>query len=227
MKLLSVVLARTAWLFDFGQFNPKGLNLWPVCERLIEKYHFAAHPKHLLDLDEDKSLAFKVGSFTNAKRESVTINFSIYNNGLAVDAYSSTDDSADFLQQVTGFVATEFGLIIPPDVYRLSLSQLEVESEFALSAVHPALLTIAQTLSSCASTVDGKPRNFDFGALQLWAEDWNPTTAPAYFRFERKIGQPFSSNHYFSQAALKTQEHFELLKLFEDAFKKPPVIARP
>jgi hypothetical protein len=221
MKLISPLLGRSIWLFDFAEFNPKGLNLWPVCEWLIQKYRFSAYPKNLLDQssEKEKALAFQAGSFVNSKGANVLVSISIYNNGLIADASSSTDDADEFLQQAAGEIAKNFGPTVPPNVGRAYLSQLEVESEFSFVTFNPKIAPLLESLSASVTTVDRKPRKFDFGALQFWNEDTNPVTSPAYFRFERKIGLPFSSNRYFSQAALKTHEHLEFLKTLESVFK--------
>lgn len=219
MKLISVPMARSIWMFDLAEFNPKGLNLWPVCEWLIEKYHFSAYPKNLLDLSPEKTLTFKAGSFVNSKAENVLISLTIFNNGLSAETISSTDDSDEFLQQAAGEISKNFGMTVPPSVARGYVSQLEIESKISLSGANPTLAKLIDLLSASVSPADGKPRKYDFGVLQFWTEDTNPATSPAYFRFERKIGLPFSSNRYFSQSALKTHEHLEFLKAFENAFK--------
>jgi hypothetical protein len=213
-------MARTVWLFDLTQFNPKGLNLWPVCEWLIKKYRFASFPKNLLDVNSEKALTFQAGSFVNSKGENVLVSLAVYNNGLAADVSSSTDDSDEFLKEVAAEISKNFGLSVPSSAGKAYVSQLEAEFQFSLAAVNPKLASLAELLSATVKPIDGKRKEFDFGVLHLWTEDTNPTTSPAPFRFERKIGLPFSSNRYFSQAALKTQEHREFLERFEAAF--PP-----
>jgi hypothetical protein len=219
MKLLSVNMARSVWIFDLGQFNPKGLNLWPVCEWLINRYKFAGYPKNLLDLDSEKALAFRVGSFRNSKGETVVVALSIYNNGIAADASSSTDDSTEFLQEVAGLVAQEFGLVVPPNVGRAYVSQFYVECDLSLFITRPTVAELTEILNSGVAPIDGKPRKFDFGALQFWTDDWDPASSPAYFRFERRVGVPFSRNQYFSQAALKTREHLAFLEKLESTLR--------
>jgi hypothetical protein len=215
MEIISVALARTILLFDVSQFNPKGLNLWPVCEKLIEKYHFAKAPKNLLDLDEQKALSFKFGSFVNSKGVDISISFSIFNNGFVLDSLSSTDDTDECLDGIIEWVARDYGLKLPPGAGRGYLSQLELESNFSFAKINPQVASLMKTLSTTVPTVDGKPHNFDFGVLQFWTDDVNPATSPAYFRFERKIGSPFHLNRYFSQAALKTNDHKDFLGQFE------------
>jgi hypothetical protein len=219
MKLISVLMARTVLFFDFAAFNPKGLNLWPVCEWLAKKYQFASSPKNLLDVNSDKALSFQAGSFVNSKAENVLVSLAVYNNGLSADVSSSTDDSDEFLREVTTEVSKEFGFTVSSNARRAYVSQVEIESQFSLEVLNPKLATLAELLSATVKPIDGKRKEFDFGVLHLWTEDTNPTSSPAYYRFERKIGLPFSSNRYFSQAALKTDEHREFLEKFEAALR--------
>ena len=219
MKQIAVLLARSVWQFDMAQLNPGGMNLWPACEWLIKKYQFAVHPKNILDVNNEKALAFQAGAFINSKGSDVLVSLAVFANGFVVDASSSTDDSDEFLQNVATEISQNFRLTVPPNIGKAYISQVEVESQFSLAAVDPKLLTLAESLDAKVRTVDGKPRRFDFGVLQFWTEDVNATTAPAYFRFERKLGLPFSSNRYFSQAALRTKEHYAFLEELEIAFK--------
>jgi hypothetical protein len=218
MKPVAVIMARTVLLFDFVVFNQKGLNLWPLYEWVAKKYQFASSPKNVLDVSSDKALSFQAGSFVNSKGENILVTFAIYSNGLTVDVSSSTDDSDEFLQELTAAISKEFGFTVPSNAGRAYVSQLDVEMQFSLEAVNPRLAKLANMLGSIVKPIDGKRREFDFGALNLWNEDMNVATSPAYFRFERKIGLPFSSNRYFSQAALKTDEHLQFLESFESAF---------
>jgi hypothetical protein len=219
MKLIVVSMARTVLLFDFAEFNPKGLNLWPACEWLVKKYQFASSPKNLLDLNSDKALSFQAGSFVNSKHENILVSLAIYSNGLSADVSSSTDDSDEFLNEVAAGLSKEFGLTVPSNAGRAYVSQLDVEMQFSPHAVNPRLSILADLLSATVKPIDGKRKEFDFGALHLWTEDVNPLTSPAPFRFERKLGLPFSSNRFFSQAALKTNEHRDFLQEFEAAFR--------
>ena len=228
MRLISVSLARTVWFFDLAQFNPKGINLWPVCESLVKKYQFSAYPKNLLDTNAEKAPAFVAGSYINSAGTNIVVSLSVYNNGLAAEASSSTDDSDAFLQEVVTTTVKDFDLVTPPSGGKIHVSQLDVElPDFSVAAINPELQRLAAMLSDRVATVDGGRRNFEFGTLHFWTEDTNPATSPAIFRFERKIGLPFSSNRFFSQAALRTQEHLEFLQHMEESFKKTPVTARP
>jgi len=219
MKVRYVVLARSLWMFDLNLLNPKGLSWQGVLERLTERYKFAKAPKHLLDLNEQKNLAFQLGTFINSKNLPISIAFYVYNNGFSAETQSSTDDATEFLEEMTSWITKEYGFVVPPDLRRGYVSQVEVECDTPLTALNPKLSAFLHEIERRVKTIDGKPRQFDVGAIQCFTEDVNQMMAPAVFRFERKWGSPFASNQYFTQSALETGEHIELLNKLEQLLR--------
>jgi hypothetical protein len=220
MKVLYVGLARSIWLFDLGLMNPKGVSLQGLIDLLKEKYRFAKAPKNALDLDEQKALSFRSGTFTNSKGIPVIVGFSIYNDGFTAETLSSTDDSTEFLLELAGWMKVECGFSLPEDVRKAYVGQIDFESEGSLLGLNTGLTNFLKALEARYSPVDKKPRQFDAAGLSFWTEDVNKPTSPAIFKFERKMGAPFSSNHYFSQAPLETQSHIEVLQELETLLKK-------
>lgn len=221
MKILSVGQARTLWMFDLGLLNPRGLSLHRALEQLAEKYKFSKAPKNPLDLNEQKALAFQAGTFVNSKKSAVHISFTIYNNGFSAETQSSTDDSTEFLEEIAAWIVKEHGMVAPSslDLKKAYLSQVDVESDTPLVVLNPKLTPFLRLIEERTKTADGKPRQFDLGAIQCWTEDVTQQMAPALFRFERKWGLPFASNRYFTQSALETQPHIDLLNDLEKVLK--------
>jgi hypothetical protein len=219
MKILYVGLARSIWLFDFNLLNPKGLSLQGVIDGLRQKYHFAKAPKNALDLDERKALAFKSGTFTNSKGIPVLTAFTIYNDGFAAETLASTDDSTEFLVEVSDWINKEFGLVVPQPVRKAYVGQIDFESDVSLLALDPRLEGLVDSIEHRYIPPDGKARHFDFAGISFWTEDANLPLAPAMIKVERKIGSPFSSNHYFSQTPLETQQHIEFLHELEQILR--------
>jgi hypothetical protein len=211
MNILYVGLARSIWLFDFSLLNPKGMSLQGVIDGLKEKYGFAKAPKNILDLDERKALAFKSGTFVNSKGIPVVTAFTIYNDGFAAETLSSTDDSSEFLAAVSEWIKKDFGLVVPQSVRKAYVGQIDFESDVPLIALDPRLSGFIKSIEREYNPADGKSLEFEFSGISFWTEDVNQPLAPAMFKVERKIGAPFSSNHYFSQTPLETQKHIELL----------------
>jgi len=220
MKVRYVALARSLWAFDLNLLNPKGVSWQGVFEPLIARYKFAKAPRHLLDVNEQKNLAFQSGTFVNSKNEPIGVTLIIYNNGISAETQSSTDDANEFLKDLSSWMAREHGLIVPADINKGYVSQVEVECDTPLVALNPELPAFLRNMDRQVKTIDGKPRQFDFAAIQCFTEDVNQMWAPAVFRFERKWGSPFSSNIYFTQSALETREHIEVLNELEQLLKK-------
>lgn len=62
MKLLSIHLARSIWLGQLIDFNPKGRNLYPfLVPSLVNSYKFKKFPLPNEKLDEVKGIKFEQG----------------------------------------------------------------------------------------------------------------------------------------------------------------------
>ena len=199
--------------------NPTGKSLQPVIDGIKEKYQFAIAPKNPLDFDDTKSLSFKSGTFVNARGVPVVVGLQIYKDGLVVDTLSSSDDSTEFLEKTSKWLNDQFGLSLPPNVRKAYVSQIDFESDVSLMTLNPRFSQFLKLLEKHYKPSDGKLRQFELTSVNCWTEDTNQAGAPAPFKFERKIGPPFSSNHYFSQAPLETEPHIQLLTEFEQMLK--------
>lgn|SRR5690348_16805275 len=218
MKVLFVGMARSIWLFEFARLNPKGMYLQPMIEALTARYVFAKAPKNLLDVT-DNALVFKSGRFVNSKGVSVLVAFSIYDDGLIGETLSSTDDSTEFLNDVTGWAKNQFNLVTPSEVRKAYASQIVFECDTPLMALSPKITQLVRSVQARYTPVDGKSREFDFTGLSFWTEDVTKPLAPGILKIERKIGAPFAQNMYFSQAPFETRSHIELLTELEALLK--------
>lgn len=219
MKVLFVGLARSLWLFDFNMFNPKGLNPQPALEEIGKRYQFAKVPRNMLDFDENKGLPFKAGTFVNSKGISLLVSFTIYLDGFVADTASSTDDSTEFLVDVTGWLGRDFGFVVPAGIKKAWVSQIDFECDLPFTDLNPALTKIVKFLESHVKAPDSQSKKFDLGGLHFWTEDITKPGAPATVKFERKYQTSFSDHHYFSQAPLQTQDHEELLLELEKVLR--------
>lgn len=217
MKLLSVEIARSIWMFDLGLLNPKGISFQDSFEKLGARYQFSKFPRNLLDLNEQKALAFQVGTFVNSAKVPITVSFNVYNNGFVAETLSTTDDATEFLQDLTKWLAKEFDFAVPSgnNLHKGHLSQVGVELETSLSPLNPKIAAFVERLNAQFRSVDGKPKRFDIASVSFWTEEFGEPNAPSSFRLERKWGKQFTSNQYFSQAPLETRQHLDLLREFE------------
>ena len=209
MKLLSVGLARAMSFLDMNELNPGGKDVFThLLPALLDDYKFKTYPKPGDDLSQGMKLMN--GEFVKEDGTVLAINITIFSDGIAADTFSSTKDSEDFLETALGDLP-ELGFAYDPEMVRRKtyLSQVNVKCSRPLRVLNPRLADFASRVSSAVGgTV------FDVSAIELWP-DQTLAYKPANFSFQRKIGDPHDSNRYWSQAALPTDKHLELLEEFE------------
>src|SRR2546421_4795962 len=101
MKLLSVLTARTIWLIEARELNPRGKNLrHTLIPALTERYGFLKYPPPDYDLRKEaneEGMVFQGGNFKNSQGEAVMVNLTIFEDGIVAETRSSTTDTDDFL----------------------------------------------------------------------------------------------------------------------------------
>ena len=125
MKLVQIKLARSIWLFDIRDLNPKGKDLVAELVEWIEgKYSFAVAPDPDNPMGEAASaksaappqqpaphgpggMTFQRGRFQAQEEIFVEISsLTIYDDGVVVDTTSSTEDGDRFADDLLGHAAT-------------------------------------------------------------------------------------------------------------------------
>jgi len=210
MELISVQLARSTWLADVNEFNPRGLNLFArLVPNLIEEYKFKVFPKEGDDFAQ--GMKFSKGEYVNQNGEALMVELVIFNDGVVDDTNASTQNSDDFLKGIAESLPN-LGLSYNPEMIRtrVYLSQVFVRCSARMSAVSQKLSDFGRRLSGAV----GQQSHFEFSAFEFWP-DQTQSFKPAIFSFQRKTGTAFSENRYWSQAALPTDKHLELLDELE------------
>jgi len=214
MELLNVIKARTVWLFDINDLNPKGKHIGQeFIKWLAESYKFSKVPSSSLDLDDTKALAFLFGGF-GVGEETITIDLRIYPDGAVADSRSSTDHTDAFLKNVLELAEKKFGLTRRLDMVRkvIHLSELSVRCKHSLSGLNPKLKDIALKLSSLTGIPDRY--SFDLFGIGFWNDPQFPSGL-SHFRIEKTLNVPASENRYYSVAPLKTSDHLAILDELE------------
>lgn len=215
MKLLSINLARALWFCPIFELNPKGKSLSPVLPLLVDTYKFKKMPPPQEMLDVSKGIKFEGGEFRNSKGNEVALNFTVYNEGFAVDTRSSTKDSDAFLEELLTRISKDFDLPHYEQVIRKKnyLSQVYIYLEKSLELFSPKFREISKYLTDSSSL------HFEIGSIifspdpATIAQATIPSQAP--FTIERVIGVPFAENKYYSSSGLETDQHLELLSRLE------------
>jgi hypothetical protein len=211
MELKTVQRARSIWLLDLQELNPRGKAVGiDLIEWLKDAYQFSKVPKDPNDLDDTKALFFGGGQFQVREEIFIDAELRIYNDGLVADTRESTESSDLLLSDVFESAAKEFSLAYKPEMVRkkMYLSELIVSTEKSLAVLNPKLNQFAEKLTEAIE--DKLP--VELAGVSFWS-----ATSPnlLHFRFERKWGADFPENRYYSRAPLPTAKHQELLNELE------------
>lgn len=219
MKLLSVNLARALWFCPVQELNPRGKSLYQIIPYLIDKYRFKVFPSDKEVPDENKGIKFEDGEFLTSANELISINLTIFADGLVADSRYSTDESDAFLTDMLMNLSKDHSfphheLIIRRTGY---VSQLYVSTDKSLELINPRLKKISEYL---CNNVKGFGENFfELGGIYFWP-DQTLINKPFNFTFERVLNVPFSENRYYTGAPLQTDNHIELLDIIENILSK-------
>lgn len=216
MKLLSVQQARSVWLFNLNDLNPRGKAIErDALKEIGSRYQFSTIPdlKALLDARENnKPVIFPDGIFKHGDDE-IGVALLMYRDGFIADTRSSTVACDAFLHDLLTWISEEFLLVHYEKVIRkkVYVSELYLRFEKSLNLVNPVFAKICEFLTNKGYRAGTTP--IELGVLQFW-EDM-PSTAQLNFRLERAVGSPFSEQRFFSSSALSTDDHLALLELCE------------
>ena len=205
MQLLSVQLARSTWFFDIAETNPRGKNIFlDLVPSLVEEFEFKVVPQENGDFKD--GIKFTSGTFTNSRGDHLQVSLTIWSDGVGADVFSTTTDADEFLKQACDLMPG-LGYTFEPGMVRkkLFLSQIFVQCEKLLNSLSPGLKSFSRKLSEAV----GGPK-FDACALEFWP-DQTQAFKPTSFSFQRRSGDSFSDARYWSQAALPTDKHLDLL----------------
>jgi len=219
MQLISVVMARVLWFVDLRDINPRGRALrYTLLPALAARYRFAKYPYDTPEnhpTPEAPGFRFQEGEFTNSEGIQFMVSLIIHDDGLVADTRSSTKDSEAFLVDLLQWAVKEFGLVFRPEMIQRKgyVSELIVSPSHSLNDLHPGLTQLGTRLSELVSA-PSYPVSYEPAGI-FWSPDPTLELKPALFRFERRLDAPFSTNKYFTQAALQTDQHLQILEEFE------------
>lgn len=226
MQLLSVHSARSVWLIQVKDLNPRGKDLdAKLIEWLKTTYHFQQYPSYPIAADaQAKGLVFSNGRFQRGTEEDgsekyIWVDLTIFNDGLVATTRSSTNDTDDFLSEVLILAAGEFHLVYHSEMIRkrLYLSELNIKLDNSLKLLNPSLEQFAARISSLQA--NSPPIAYEVSSIGFWPDPAIQQWRPSPFRLERKVDTAWSENRYFSAAPLHTEDHIKLLEDFEQLLK--------
>jgi hypothetical protein len=216
MELLSVNSARSVWLFDISELNPRGKSLFPeLFEWLKDEYHFEKSPESITDVDETKAFVFSRGTFQVKEEIFIDVELKIYNDGLVANTWSSTRETDAFLESVLKSAAEEFSLPYKPEIVRRKMyfSELNVRSLRDLAGINPLLTQFSDKIAELLPKTMRLP--FEFSGVMFSPIQGIAPISISPFRFERKLNTSPDEHKYYSTAPLHTDDHLKLLEWYE------------
>ncbi len=218
MKLLSVKQARSIWLINLVDLNPRGLNLLAFLPPLVSRYNFQIYPTKPEEMfgEDIKEVKFKGGSFQKDPQHNIAVDLTIFNDGFVVDTRSSTKDSDAFLNDFLTWIPTEFDLVPYQEIIKskIYVNEVWVQTDKSLNSLNPKLVSFAKRITSLIEGHSHHPIAYETSGIMFWT-DPGVINPPNPFRFERIIERPFAENRYYSAAPLQTEVHLALLEELE------------
>jgi hypothetical protein len=225
MKLIHVRQARSVWLFDLQDLNPKGKDvLEDLIDWIKDTYTFVVAPdlekalppptKDGISTLSPSGLVFQRGRYQVREDSFIEIvSLTLYNDGIVIDTTSSTQDADQFAVDLLSRASKEFMLAYEPDMIRrhMYLSSLIVRADVSLNAFNPNLAIFAEKISQALGSGGSK---FQFAALGFWS-DPNDNGVHRTFSFMPQAGKTFAEHRFYSEAPLRTEDHLRLLEELE------------
>jgi hypothetical protein len=214
MQLAAIATARLVAFIETLDLNPRGKAYFPeMVPALVSRYGFVKFPEKLEDFDETKGVLFEGGRFKD-----VTIRkIQVFDSVLVVETTSSTTDSENLLEDALVWASETFGLAYRPGMIKRKayVSQLTFFSDGILHKLNPALLKVAQKLSTRVPEYFGYELKYKPSIVAISYDQLAIKNGTAQFSIELRGDTPFAENKYFSTAPLPTEEHIELLQELE------------
>ena len=230
MKIIQVRVARSIWLIDLLDLNPRGKDIAEYLIRwLQEKYDFKVAPDPRKapvwitpgapsDQSQPSGIEFQHGRFQSSTDAIEVSKLTLYSDGIVVDSCSSTSSNDELIHDLLKSGVEQFDLVYNEESLnkRLYLSELIVGSELSLDQMNPRLSAFSKRIEE---TIPESPKpQFRIAGFSFWSE---PTDAGTHriFTLEPQSGKPFASRRYYSRAPLATADHFRLLTELEEILR--------
>jgi hypothetical protein len=212
MELARVQMARSIWLFDPEELNPRGKKVGPIFQSLKDRYNFT-EPTSIEDLKPAaNSVKFTGGAFTIGS-DVIDVELELYNDGLVATSKSHTDHTDQFLSDLLSWLRQEHGFGNEnyfPKPRRAHRSEVIVFAPtIKIASGIGKFLALTETIA--------KNANVDAAALEPEAIIFGSDARRGLFTFERRTGVPYSDHKYFSAAQMQTSKHLNVLVELEVA----------
>lgn len=220
--MLSIEMARVGAIVRIDEVFPLAGVYPPTFTKAVaDRYSFVYPPDWSVPISEmqAKGMEFRVGKFRAADgKEQVIQNLNIIALGVVASAYS-TDIAEEFLRDLFSWADKEYQCrFLSSELRFFFLSQLIVEFDKPLNSLVRSFELLSAAIGGAIESTYGTGYRVEVSSIGF---DYDRTSAVedmkqlSPFVVERQVGKQFSSNSFFCQAPLGTQDHVSLLEQLE------------
>ena len=212
MRLIKTTTSQAIRFFESGQpGEPK--SPVPLIRAMQDKYGFVQVPHTIADMNLQTGVNFFRGFF----RGKMIDKLSVYNNGILCESQQETEYNDGFLDEILSLVTSIAGLELKQTGVRAYVSGLEVGMPDDIGAKFEKFIGAGQKITSLLKSYGQTVDDYRFSGFKMHYDQTGkaPPHAPEFI-FERRAGELYSSNIYFSSAPIETKNHFELLNSIEE-----------
>ncbi len=185
-----------------------------VVPSLQSKYGFLIAPQNLGDFDLVRGIRFLHGNF-----DGVTIDeLCLYTDGLIVTSKANAKSVDKFIDDLINFSTKELNLTFNSIQHRKRLysSEIEISLENNIASQFEKFSGVYKKINSAMSNFGDNIPDFKLSGLILnYDVISSPHVRPESFILDRRTGNTFDTNLYYSRAPLPTDIHLEVLQDIE------------
>lgn len=215
MKLISTEFAQVTWIVNLS-VTQGGLYVPEAIAMLNSRYRFVKSPAVEDLLNQRPNAVFEHGKFG----DSVIRKFSLHSDGMISESQAGTEAAEQFLEDFVSWSKDAFG-VVELDInesYKMYDSNLVAQMQIDLPEKMGFLRFICDNIETTLKQYREGIPEYQAAGFSLSSDSAGIAgVAPAPFQIERRVGQPFSNNLYFSSAPLRTRDHAKLLEMIESA----------
>jgi hypothetical protein len=219
MKLISIEVGRTTWLFPVEEIMPlAGTDGKKIIAAITDGYGFSHPPGNPTAEEIEKNgLKFAGGHFRFNNELMNVGEFIVFNDGIVAQA-TTTEGAAAFLDDIYNFLRAEFHFReIVSEVKTINLSSVVVEFEISISVALNKYKRIFDLVSGQLNLAEktqypAELTRMDF-VLNMDPE-FRPQNPPRLM-IEKRANTPFKQHRYFSSGPLTTKQHLAVLEKIE------------
>lgn len=186
-----------------------------VLASLVRRYKFIGFPSGLEELSA-ASKRLSMGSWAGSQIDELKV----YNDGVIVDAPQNSDVIDAFIDDLYGFVRETFRYVVMSGAEEVRHYESAIVVKLAPSVTSglSALHALSEDVSKYQAAY-GLP-GFEFEPTRLGVDvdaSKHAGKRPISFTLERRLGEPFEQDQWFSSAPLKSNDHIAVMRKLEKA----------